>query len=206
MIGHACGEQHAAASACLPSPWPITCRPTSVSHSLVMHLPGTVGTQNGIQATAPLPPCPRPVTRASSTWVGHLTPAEDLMEENPKGPDVRFDGVAPSGQRLGGCPLVGDVAVMGKVDVLLQADTHWGCWPRGRRVASPQGLSVVGTRGRCCPPGSWASPGHVGAKETQVGRAGESGSCQRGPGGTVTAVAEPTDAFRCVCVCLAHSP
>lgn len=60
-----------------------------------------------------------------STWIGHLTPAENLMKEDPKGPDVGFDGVKPSGQGLRGGPLVGDVVVVGKVDVLLQPNTCW---------------------------------------------------------------------------------
>ena len=66
-----------------------------------------------------------------NTWIGRLTPAENLMEENPEGPDVRLDGVMPSGERLWGSPLIRDVVVIGEIDVLLQSDTCWG-WPRGR--------------------------------------------------------------------------
>lgn len=56
-----------------------------------------------------------------STWVGHLTPAEHLMQENPKRPDVGFGGVMASGERFRGRPLVGDIVVMGEVDILLQS-------------------------------------------------------------------------------------
>lgn len=79
----------------------------------------------------PSPLClPRPVRdTGGSTWVGHLTPAENLVQENPKGPHVGFGGVMASGECFGGRPLVGDVAVMGEVDVLLQS----GCaeWAAG---------------------------------------------------------------------------
>lgn len=44
------------------------------------------------------------------------------MEENPEGPGVRFDGVMPSGECLGGSPLVRDAVVMEEVDVL-RSDT-----------------------------------------------------------------------------------
>ena len=65
-----------------------------------------------------------------NTWIGRLTPAENLMEENPEGPDVRLDGVMPSGERLWGSPLIRDVVVIGEIDVLLQSDTCWG-WAWG---------------------------------------------------------------------------
>lgn len=51
------------------------------------------------------------------------------MQEDAEGPDVGFDGVLPPGERLGGGPLVGDVAVTGKVDVLLQSDMRSGGHP-----------------------------------------------------------------------------
>lgn len=51
------------------------------------------------------------------------------MQEHAEGPDVGFDGVLPPGERLGGGPLVGDVAVTGKVDVLLQSDMRCGGHP-----------------------------------------------------------------------------
>ena len=52
-------------------------------------------------------------------WVGHLPPAENFMKKNSKRPDIRLDGVMPSGKCLRCCPFVGDIVLMGKVDVLL---------------------------------------------------------------------------------------
>lgn len=81
-------------------------------------------------------------------WVGCLTPAEYLMEENPEGPDVGLDGVMPSGERLRGSPLVGDAVVVGEVDVLLQSDV---CWAQvlGAAVPSPCRVDRLGE------PGAW---------------------------------------------------
>lgn len=62
---------------------------------------------------------PEDILGAGNTWIGHLPPAENFMKENPERPDVRFDGVMPSGKCFRCCPFVGDVVLMGKVDVLL---------------------------------------------------------------------------------------
>lgn len=72
-------------------------------------------------------PYPQRRTPGAQPWIGYLTSAENLMEENPKGPAVRLDGVVRSGECLWGSPLVGYVVVVAKVDVFLQLDTL--CWP-----------------------------------------------------------------------------
>ena len=84
-----------------------------------------------------------------STWIGHLTPAENLMEENPEGPDVRLDGVMPSGERLWGSPLVRDVVVIGEIDVLLQLDTCWVNHPWGPPLQQGQARGAWHVVGNC---------------------------------------------------------
>ena len=83
-----------------------------------------------------------------STWIGCLTPAENLMEENPEGPDVRLDGVMPSGECLWGGPLVRDVVVIGEIDVLLQSDTCWG-WACGLPLQQGQSRGAWHVVGNC---------------------------------------------------------
>lgn len=54
-----------------------------------------------------------------SIWIGYLIFVEDFMEENFEGLYIRFDGVMFSGECFGRRLFVGDVVVIGKVDVFL---------------------------------------------------------------------------------------
>lgn len=106
--------------------------------------------------------------------IGHLTPAENLMEENPEGPDVRLDGVVPSGKGLGSCPLVGDVAGVGEVDVLLQSDRR--CGAARSQQGEPAGTHEKAPMWEMLSTWDGQALGYVGAKEDgQVGRAGKYG-------------------------------
>lgn len=112
VVGHACGEGGRG----------LLCLLGHFGHALTLCTPHThfQGPPDSTQVLRMvsrlqvLPTLPGP-----STWIGRLAPAENLVEENPEGPDVRLDGIVPAGECLWGRPLVGDVAVVGKVDVLL---------------------------------------------------------------------------------------
>jgi len=205
VVGHACGGAArgaaGAGSWCPPSlPSPLgshtaICRPprkpwaellpASPLHTLLTPLEGCPWEAGWgkcqVQVTAPSCParhwgrCQGP-----GTWIGHLTPAENLMEKNPEGPDVRFDGVKPSGEGLGGGPLVGDVVVVGKVDIL-QADTCG--WASAAALTPPTPAARTGpgvlvgqcsralmtaTRGRCSFPSDSGGGGGGGGPSWQV--------------------------------------
>lgn len=115
VVGHACRGQDKGVGAGRSLP---TCLPPPPGS----HLPLPAASQEALGRALPI--CiPHTLRMGSSTCIGRLTPAENLVEENPKGPDIGFDRIVPSGQCLWSRPLVRDVAVVGKVDVLLQSDT-----------------------------------------------------------------------------------
>lgn len=143
------GQEAARSGSPVPT-CPVLYRPLKVTPQLLLPFPGSLrsrvpsGCASRVRSSLKPAPgqcgppewCPGSSHPACSpgpwgprTWIRRLTPAENLMQEDAEGPDVGFDGVLPPGERLGGGPLVGDVAVTGKVDVLLQSDMRSGGHP-----------------------------------------------------------------------------
>lgn len=155
-----------------------------------------------VQVTAPsCPACHWGRCQGPSTWIEHLTPAENLMEKNPEGPDVRFDGSKAlgrgprrrstcrgcCGRGKGRCP---------------PASGH--VWAGPQRLPSPlppqprgQGDGVLmgqcsralttATRERCCFPSDWPGVGGRRGGRRWAELAGQ-GQGKRGllPGGVKT--------------------
>lgn len=112
VVGHAWGGPVAGAAGAVPSPpsstlpgdpGPLSCPLHPLHPPDAVWRPPRGGSLAVCVAHAPspgggtLPPCPQLGTLlGASTCIGHLTPAENLVEENPEGPDVRLDGVKPS--------------------------------------------------------------------------------------------------------------